>query len=118
MPTSFDRLGTFGRFALVSVAAASVAGSTQAAPASATAFGPLPDGSDALRLQQARNFMNNTLNTFVGALGTSALLTRIERAEGHAELRQLFDEWYYAIVTSREGRRAAESLRGQLLKVI
>jgi len=26
MPTSFDRLGTFGRFALVSVAAASVAG--------------------------------------------------------------------------------------------
>lgn len=83
-----------------------------------SAFGDLPDGIDPLRLQQARNFMTNTLNAFVGALGTSSLLDRIERATGHAELRAHYDEWYHAIVMSREGKREAESLRAKLLLVI
>ena len=83
-----------------------------------TAFGDLPAEADPLRLQMARNFMVNTLNTFVGALGTSLLLDRLERAEGHPELRALYDEWYHAIVASRDGRREAEALRGKLLQVI
>jgi hypothetical protein len=33
-------------------------------------------------------------------------------------LRSYYDEWYLAIVTSREGRREAESLRSKLLAVI
>ena len=93
-------------------------GSTTGAPASITAFGPLPDGLDPLRLQQSRNFMLNTLKTFVGALGTSSLLDRIESANGHPELRGLYDEWYHAMVMSSQGRREAETLRTKLLQII
>lgn len=85
---------------------------------SVTAFTPLPTTPDPVRLQQSRNFMTNTLNAFVGALGTSALLDRIERAEGHAALRELYDEWYHTIVMSREGKREAEALRTKLLQII
>jgi hypothetical protein len=85
---------------------------------SITAFADLPAETDPLRLQQARNFMSNTLNTFVGSLGASSLLDRIDVAEGHAELRELYDEWYHAMVMSREGKRQAENLRTMLLKVI
>ena len=94
-------------------------GATQAAPQPAvTAFGTLPIATDPIRLQQARNFMSNTLKVFVGALGTSSLLDRIESANDHTTLRGYYDEWYLAIVTSREGRREAESLRAKLLAVI
>ena len=85
---------------------------------SVTSFRELPPEGDALRLQQSRNFMANTLNAFVGSIGASSLLNRIEDAKGHGDLRQLFDEWYHAIVMSREGRREAESLRAKLLQVI
>jgi hypothetical protein len=83
-----------------------------------TAFSELPGSPDPVRLQQARNFMINTLNAFVGALGTSSLLDRLENAAGHLELRALYDEWYHSIVMSRDGKREAESLRGKLLNVI
>jgi hypothetical protein len=85
---------------------------------SITAFSELPATPDPVRLQQARNFMTNTLNAFVGALGTSALLTRIEAAQSHQDLRAVYDEWYHAIVMSREGKREAEILRSKLLAVI
>lgn len=85
---------------------------------SITAFAPLPAVPDPIRLQQARNFMTNTVNAFVGALGTSSLLERIENAEGHAGLRAIYDEWYHTIVMSREGKREAESLRTKLLQII
>lgn len=85
---------------------------------SVTAFVPLPATPDPIRLQQSRNFMVNTLNAFVGALGTSSLLERIEHAEGHTGLRELYDEWYHTIVMSREGKREAEALRTKLLQII
>ena len=62
--------------------------------------------------------MLNTLNAFVGALGTSSLQDRVEAARSPADLRALFDEWYHAIVASRDGRREAEQLRSKLLEVI
>ncbi|WP_295006681.1 hypothetical protein [uncultured Dechloromonas sp.] len=85
---------------------------------SITAFGDLPAEPDPVRLQMARNFMTNTLNAFVGSLGTSGLLDRIDKSGGHQELRNLYDEWYHAIVMSRDGKREAESLRSKLLNVI
>mgnify|MGYP003555690603 CR=1 FL=1 len=39
-----------------------------------TVFRELPATGDALRRQQARNFMMNTLNAFVWSPGTSSLL--------------------------------------------
>ena len=96
-----------------------VASSSKSEPLpSITAFSELPTTPDPVRLQQARNFMTNTLNAFVGALGTSALLTRIEAAQSHPDLRAEYDEWYHAIVMSREGKREAETLRSKLLAVI
>lgn len=86
--------------------------------ASITAFGELPAEHDPERLQKARNFMTNTLNAFAGSLGNSSLLDRIERAKSHVELRALYDEWYHAIVMTRDGKREAESLRTKLLVVI
>jgi hypothetical protein len=83
-----------------------------------TAFGDLPDPPDPTRLQMARNFMINTLNTFVGSLGASSLIDRIDNAHGHEDLRAQFDDWYHAMVMSREGKREAEALRGKLLQVI
>ena len=83
-----------------------------------TAFRDLTGTPDPVKLQQARNFMSNTLNAFVGTLGNSALLERIENAEGHLALRALYDEWYHALVMSREGKREAEALRAKLLLVI
>jgi len=85
---------------------------------SITAFTDLPEAHDPLRQQQARNFMLNTLNVFVGSLGATSLIDRIENANGHDGLRELYDEWYHAIIMSREGKREAEALRGKLLKVI
>lgn len=95
-------------------------------PAPAVASAPLPDmqfrlhppGGDPVRLQKARNFMLNTLNAYVGALGTSSLQDRVAAAHNPAEMRALFDEWYFAIVSSRDGRREAEQLRAKLLEVI
>lgn len=90
----------------------------QAMPA-ITAFRPLViQEGDPTKLAKARNFMANTVNVFIGTLGATSLLNRIETADGHEDLRAAFDEWYQAIVTSRDGRREAESLRGKLLEVI
>ena len=108
-----------GYIAVSSVVTAQGKVSAPAAPLpSVTAFGDLPAEPDPLRQQQARNFMINTLNTFVGSLGASSLLDRIDQAHGHAGLRALYDEWYHAMVMSREGKREAEALRGKLLQVI
>ncbi len=108
-----------GYIAVGSVVTAQGKVAAPAAPLpSVTAFGELPAAPDPLRMQQARNFMVNTLNTFVGSLGASSLIERITDAEGHSGLRALYDEWYHAMVMSREGKREAEALRGKLLQVI
>jgi hypothetical protein len=82
-----------------------------------TAFRDLAD-ADSMSLAKARNFMTNTIGAFVGPVGTSTLLDNINKAESHLELRAVFDDWYYVIVSSRDGRREAETLRAKLLEVI
>lgn len=87
---------------------------------SLTAFRTLAEGdlANPEDLGKARHFMSNTINSFVGTVGTSTLLERIEQTQSHSELRATYDDWYYAIVTSRDGRREAEALRAKLLEVI
>jgi hypothetical protein len=103
---------------LTTISAKAPAAANAATQASITAFGPLPVDADPLRLQQSRNFMLNTIKTFVGALGSSSLLDRIENAKDHPGLRLLYDEWYHSIVMSSQGRREAETLRTKLLQII
>ena len=84
---------------------------------SITAFRQLED-TDQMSLAKARNFMNNTINVFAGSVGTSTLIDHIHQAQSHEDLRALFDDWYYTIVSSRDGKREAEGLRTKLLEVI
>lgn len=115
-------LGSLEEEGYIEVSSATGTAASSGAPpaplAPITAFADLPSSPDPVRLQQARNFMINTLNAFVGTLGNTSLLDRIEQASGHADLRALYDEWYHAIVMSRDGKREAEGLRGKLLAVI
>ena len=117
-----DLQNTLGLLEELELIAVTSAGGTPVTAAQSlppiTAFSPLPADTDPLRLQMARNFMVNTVNTFVGALGASSLLDRLAKADGHPGLRALYDEWYHAIVSSRDGRREAEALRSKLLQVI
>jgi hypothetical protein len=82
------------------------------------AFKDNPPPDDPLRVQLARNFMINTIRAFLGTVGTSAILTRLEEATSLETLRSCFGEWYYLITTSRDGRREAEALRERLLETI
>lgn len=100
------------------VSPAAVAPPVTEAAASDGEFRPLPTTNSALDIQQIRNFMMNTLNVFVGVVGTTALLNRLQNAQTHAEFRTLFSEWHIAITGSRDGRREADKLRAELLKLI
>jgi len=66
----------------------------------------------------AKNFIMNTLKTFCGPLTHLSIVEATFAARTPAELREQFGPWYEAIVETRTGRRRAEELRGQLLKVI
>lgn len=127
-------LGLLEEMGLIEVAAiaaseAPAAGEThgRAGPAPVPAGERLPsiyafrgDGSeaDAKRLEMSRNFMGNTLRTFVGPVGATSLMERIDAAVDRRELRAVFDEWYHAMVMSRDGKRQAEELRGKLLEIV
>lgn len=85
---------------------------------SITAFRELPQPMDPKEAEMARHFMINTLRTFCGQYTHMTLMSTIHSAKDHGELRLLFPDWYRHIVDTRQGRRRAEELRAQLLKVI
>jgi hypothetical protein len=104
------------------LAAQDKAGQTKAAtgeqaPKPAISFRELQE-TDPIDLAKARNFMNNTINVFAGSVGTSTLIDHIQNAQSHEDLRAVFDDWYYVIVSSRDGKREADGLREKLLEVI
>lgn len=85
---------------------------------SITAFRPLPAALNPRELEMARHFMINTLKTFSTVHAPISLMTSIGGASSHEELRSHFANWYRMIVDSRAGRRRAEDLREDLLKVL
>lgn len=87
-------------------------------PSSYTMFRPLPSEIDLETLQMARNFMCNTLNAFVGSFGASGLISRIQTAKTHQDLRDLFEEWHSAVIATRAGRKDEKNLRLKLLEII
>jgi len=96
----------------------------EAAPAadgglpSITAFRTLPEVPSAKDLDMARNFIMNTLKTFCGPMSHLTIVEAAFAAKTHEEMRAVFGPWYHAIVETRDGRRRAEELRAELLKVI
>lgn len=85
---------------------------------SITAFRPLPELTDAKEMEMARNFIMNSLRTFCGPYAHLDIVERTSTAKTHDDLRQQFDPWLHAVMQTRDGKRRAEELRGQLLKVI
>lgn len=83
-----------------------------------TAFAPLPAAHDQKRFDMARHFMINTIKTFCGRDDHFSLQYDIFNSGSHEKLRTYFDPWYNAIVKTIQGRRRAEELRAELLKVI
>jgi hypothetical protein len=97
-------------------------GAVQPAPAeglpSITAFRPPPYPPNAKEMDMARNFIMNSLKTFCGPFAHLEIVERAFAAKTHEELRLQFDPWLHAVMQTRDGKRRAEELRGQLLKVI
>lgn len=85
-------------------------------PKTPAALPPTP-ADDGEHLAMARNFMLNTLNTFVG-LAASSLVSRIENCPDRSGLRTLFDEWRDAIALSRDGRKRLRELDSQLAALL
>lgn len=83
-----------------------------------TSFRDVPDPPDPKELDMAKNFIINTLKTFSGPLTHLTIVEQAFAAKTHLELREQFGPWFNAIVETRTGRRRAEELRSQLLKVI
>ncbi len=78
---------------------------------------PSIPGDEAERLVMARNFMSNTLDTFVG-LAASSLVSRIESCADRDGLRNLFGDWRDAIALSRDGRKRLSELDSQLAALL
>ncbi len=98
--------------ALATTAAASVA------PSPAPAFREIPEVRDPKQLEMAKHFIMNTLKTFCGPLTHLSIYEAVQAARSHEELRRQFEPWYAAIINTRDGRRRAEELSANLLKVI
>lgn len=116
-------LGLLEEFGLIEVSGIRDAGGATHPPPeqdlpSITAFRPAPQPPNQKEMEQARNFIQNTLKTFCGPFAHLHIVEAAHAAKSHEELREQFNPWYSAIVLTRAGRRQAEELRTMLLKVI
>lgn len=112
---TLGQLEEAGYIALLTPLAAPQPDGGVAAP---TTFRELPARPDPEELDKARHFIMNTLKTFCGPMTHLSIIEAAFAAKTHAELREQLGPWYNAIVETRTGRRRAEELRAELLKVI
>jgi hypothetical protein len=69
------------------------------------------------RFVMSKNFMCNTVNTFLGSMG-SGLVSRLNKCNNLDELRQLYVEWQKAIAISSDGRKQAAELENKLAALL
>ena len=84
---------------------------------SITAFRPM-DEVGPRELEMAKNFMMNSLKAFVGPYSHLSIIEAVFAAPDHEQLREQFGPWFAAITQTIQGKRRAEDLRSQLLKII
>ncbi|HPT50390.1 MAG TPA: hypothetical protein PLS67_03020 [Accumulibacter sp.] len=111
-----SRLVVIDQHFLAALANAKVA-DVRPPPKTPAATSPPTPADDGEHLTMARNFMLNTLDTFVG-LAASSLVSRIENCPDKRGLRTLFDEWRDAIALSRDGRKRLRELDSQLAALL
>lgn len=85
---------------------------------SITAFRPLPEPANPKELEMAKNYMMNSLKAFVGPYSHLTIVEAVYAASSHDTLREQFAPWFAAITETTQGKRRAEHLRAELLKVI
>jgi len=76
-----------------------------------------PPKNDAERFEMAKNFMRNTVNAFLGGMG-SGLNSQLEKCNNLEELRQHYGAWQEAIHMTSEGRKEAADLENRLAALL
>lgn len=83
----------------------------------APAAGDLPERSPKER-EMARNFMINTLLTFIGPYANPELMKRLQAAPDSATLRLLYPEWRSLMDAPRAAGKRINELDAELKKVL
>ncbi len=76
-----------------------------------------PPQDAAQRFEMAKNLMRNTINAFLGGMGSS-LLNQIDKCTNLDELRPLYKAWQDAIRLTSDGRKQANDLESRLAALL
>lgn len=81
-------------------------------------FREITSGTNPKDIENAKNFMINTIRVFCGEWAHLSIIKAVSAANTHEELRISFIPWYEAITATIDGRRRSEELSISLLNVI
>lgn len=70
------------------------------------------------QIEMAKNFMINTLITFVGQYANPDLMKKVQAATESSVLRESLEDWKRCIETSAAGARRLKELEAELRKVL
>ncbi len=76
-----------------------------------------PPLNDAQRFEMAKNFMRNTLETFLGSM-SSGLIAQVDRCDSLEALRNHYQAWRESILLSNDGRKKAADLESRLAALL
>lgn len=76
-----------------------------------------PPRDAAQRFEMAKNLMRNTINAFLGGMGSS-LINQIDKCTNLDELRPLYKAWQDAILLTSDGRKQAKDLETRLAALL
>jgi hypothetical protein len=77
----------------------------------------VPPQNEAERFEMAKNLMRNTINAFLGGMGSS-LIDQLDKCNNLDELRVHYKAWQEAILLTSEGRKQAEDLENRLAALL
>jgi hypothetical protein len=76
-----------------------------------------PPKNDAERFEMAKNLMRNTINAFLGGMG-SGLINQLNKCVNIEELRPHYAAWQESIRLTGEGRKQAADLENRLAALL
>jgi hypothetical protein len=91
--------------------------SVEAAPQGKPVDKFVPPQDVAQRFEMAKNLMRNTINAFLGGMGSS-LLNQLDKCNNLDELRAHYKAWQEAILLSSDGRKQAKDLENRLAALL
>jgi hypothetical protein len=76
-----------------------------------------PPANDAERFEMAKNFMRNTLDKYLGGMGTG-LMNQIGKCTTQDELRSHYKNWQESMMMTREGKAQIKDLESRLAALL